>query len=291
MKLNFPSRKLPVPLVLTLCIAAGASLWLTGCGRAPSPVAGASANKTLYTCGMHPQVIQDHPGNCPICGMKLTPVRKQFAVRSTATDALASAPAGQRKILYYKSTMKPGETSPVPAEDSMGMDMAPVYAGAGAGPAESGLISIDPVTTQDMDLRTALVTKGPLRRTVRTVGVIDYDERAQAEVTTKFKGWIEKLYVDTTGQLVMRGDPLFEIYSPELYTAQREYLLALDEGTNTSGALALRNQRPHQTEILRHLRRANRAVGAHPATEQDPPHPRAAGWVCDRKGRGGWPDG
>ena len=117
----------------------------------------------------------------------------------------------------------------------MGMDMVPVYEGAAAGPAESGLITIDPVTMQNMDLRTALVTRGPLRRVVRTVGVIDYDETALADVTTKFKGWIEKLYVDATGQLVMRGDPLFEIYSPELYSAQMEYLLALEQGTNTAG--------------------------------------------------------
>ena len=79
-----------------------------------------------------------------------------------------------------------------------------------------------------MDIRTATVTRGPLRRVIRTVGVIDYNETTLGEVTTKFKGWIEKLYVNATGQLVMRGDPLFEIYSPELYSAQVEYLLAAE---------------------------------------------------------------
>jgi RND family efflux transporter MFP subunit len=216
-------------------MAAASSLLMTGCGRAHSPGTGESTNQTFYTCGMHPQVLQDKPGNCPICGMNLTPVRKQFAQVSPATNA----PAGQRKTLYYQSLRMPRETSSVPAKDSLGMDLVPVYATAAPRPAERGLISIDPVTTQDMDLRTALVAKGPLRRTVRTVGVIDYDERALADVTTKFKGWIEKLYVDATGQLVMRGDPLFEIYSPELYTAQREYLLAIEQGTNTPGTLAL----------------------------------------------------
>jgi RND family efflux transporter MFP subunit len=89
-----------------------------------------------------------------------------------------------------------------------------------------------------MDLRTGLVTRGPLQRTVRTVGVVDFDEAALAEVTTKFKGWIEKLYVDTTGQQVHRGQPLFEIYAPELYSAQTEYVLAMNEasGTNNRGA-------------------------------------------------------
>ena len=76
--------------------------------------------------------------------------------------------------------------------------------------AESSIITIDPVTMQNMDLRTGPVTRGPLRRVVRTVGVVDFDETALTDVTTKFKGWVEKLYVDSTGQQVHRGDPLFE---------------------------------------------------------------------------------
>ena len=88
-------------------------------------------------------------------------------------------------------------------------------------------ISIDPVTIQNMGIRTTVLTNGPLRRVIRTVGTVDYDETALADVTTKFKGWVEKLYVDATGAQVHRGDPLFEVYSPELYSAQTEYLLAL----------------------------------------------------------------
>src|SRR5215831_1326550 len=90
-----------------------------------------------------------------------------------------------------------------------------------------------------MNLRTALVESGPLRKIIRTVGTIDYNETALADVTTKFKGWIEKLDVDATGQLVHRGEPLFEIYSPDLYSAEAEYLSVL--GTNTdSSATSLR---------------------------------------------------
>ena len=85
------------------------------------------------------------------------------------------------------------------------------------------------------------MTRGPLRRSVRTVGVVDFDETALTDVTTKFKGWIEKLYVDSTGQQVHRGEPLFDIYSPDLYSAQVEYLLALNQPTNLAltGAQAL----------------------------------------------------
>ncbi|MGQ9919656.1 MAG: efflux RND transporter periplasmic adaptor subunit, partial [Bryobacteraceae bacterium] len=141
---------------------------------------------------------------------------------------------------YYKSTMIPGEVRETPGKDSMGMDMVPVYEDEAAA-AEAATISIDPVTIQNMGIRTVLVTNGPLRRVIRTVGTIDYNEPALTDVTTKFKGWIEKLYVDATGQLVMKGDPLFEIYSPELYSAQTEYLIAFRgaPATDPAGRQAL----------------------------------------------------
>ncbi len=92
-----------------------------------------------------------------------------------------------------------------------------------------------------MGIRTATVTRGPLRRAIRTVGVIDYNETALADVTTKFKGWIETLYVDATGKQVHRDEPLFEIYSPELYSAQVEYLLSLSQAAKPdAGADSIR---------------------------------------------------
>jgi RND family efflux transporter MFP subunit len=224
--MRFQSK--PIALLgLLLAAVGGAAFLLTGCGGGQGSIAGAKEEQ-LYTCGMHPQVIEHKPGNCPICGMKLTPVRKQTGTKSASAE---------RKVKHYKSTMNPGEVSPGPAKDSMGMDMVPVYEDIAAA-AESSAITIDPVTMQNMDLRTGLVTRGPLRRTVRTVGVVDFDETALAEVSTKFRGWIEKLYVDATGKQMHRGEPLFEIYSPELYLAQTEYLLTLDSPTNQGGVAA-----------------------------------------------------
>ena len=118
-----------------------------------------------------------------------------------------------------------GEISQTPRKDSMGMDMVPVY----EGDEETSAITVDPSTVQKMGVRTAIVTKGPVRRVIRTVGAIDYNETALADVTTKFRGWIEKLYVDSTGKQVHKGETLFEIYSPELYSAQNEYVLALNQ--------------------------------------------------------------
>ncbi len=229
MKIQTKRARLAALLTALLLVVAGAGLLLSGCGRTQRSQAGAKEEQ-LYTCGMHPQVIQNKPGNCPICGMKLTPVRKQTVERG-------SVERGERKIKYYKSTMNPGETSPTPRKDSMGLDMVPVYEQEAAA-AESSAITIDPVTMQNMDLQTGLVTRGPLRHVVRTVGVIDFDETSLAEVSTKFRGWIEKLYVDSTGKQMHRGEPLFEIYSPELYLAQTEYLLTLDSPTNQPGVEA-----------------------------------------------------
>ncbi|TAN39096.1 MAG: efflux RND transporter periplasmic adaptor subunit [Verrucomicrobia bacterium] len=167
--------RLLMAVILLLGVALG---WGLSRYTGTATMATAAAEKTLYTCGMHPQIVQDHPGNCPICGMKLTPIRKQENGANTAADANA--------------------------------------------------IIIDPVTVQNMGIRTALVTRGPLRRVIRAVGNIETRENALTDVTTKFKGWIEKLYVDTTGQQVRRGEPLFDIYSPELFSAQTEYLLTLN---------------------------------------------------------------
>lgn len=102
------------------------------------------------------------------------------------------------------------------------MKLTPIRDGAGMETNEtsSSTVAMDAATRQNMNLRTAVIQSGPLRKTIRTVGTIDYNETAMADVTTRFKGWIEKLDVDATGQLVHRGDPLFEVYSPELYDAQ-----------------------------------------------------------------------
>src|ERR1035438_9334651 len=111
------NSKLRLILTGTLLVAAvGLNVFAADSSGKPNATntVAASSGKTLYTCGMHPWIIQDHPGNCPICGMKLEPVHK---------TAGATAASGEKKNLYYKSTMKPGETSKVPTKDSMGMDI------------------------------------------------------------------------------------------------------------------------------------------------------------------------
>ncbi len=218
-------------MVAGALVLVGVAALITGCGDGQSS-AGTAHDEQLYTCGMHPQVIQKGPGICPICKMKLTPVRKQAAAAGSGSNMSTDTPS--RTVKYYKSTMNPGETSPGPAKDSMGMEMVPVYEEG----AENTVITIDPATIQNMGVRTEAVIRAPLRHTIRAVGIVDYDETALAEVSTKFRGWIEKLYVDATGKQMHRGEPMFEIYSPELYLAQTEYLLTLNSATNHDGEAA-----------------------------------------------------
>jgi len=129
----------------------------------------------------------------------------------------------ERKILYWRAPMNPTEIYDRPGKSRMGMDLVPVYEDETASGAE---VKIDPVMQQSMGVRTAVVEKGDLIRTIRTYGHVTYDETLTAEISPKFSGWIEKLYVDFTGQIVKKEDPLFEIYSPDLVTAQEQYLSA-----------------------------------------------------------------
>ncbi|MBL7074453.1 efflux RND transporter periplasmic adaptor subunit [candidate division KSB1 bacterium] len=175
------------------------------------------SGKQLYSCGMHPQVIMDKPGNCPICGMKLTPIKGTGGEGSRATK--------ERKIKYWVAPMDPTYISDRPGKSPMGMDLVPVYEGEAE---ESGsIIRIDPVIVQNMGVKTQRVKRMDLRRKIRTVGRVDYDEKKLYRINTKISGWLEKLYVNYTGQVVKKGEPLLEIYSPELVTTQEEFLLAL----------------------------------------------------------------
>src|SRR5437763_17193322 len=127
MNLKANASRLIGLVVIVLLPAAGSYFFLIRSDHAHTGQASVQTEQ-LYTRGMHPQVIQKKPGNCPICGMKLTPIRKQSATNAASTNAPPVATAtGERNIKYYKSTMLLGEISQTQRKDSMGMDMVPVY--------------------------------------------------------------------------------------------------------------------------------------------------------------------
>ena len=145
-------------------------------------------------------------------------------------EAAGDGASGEREVLYYRNPMNPAITSPVPAKDEMGMDYIPVYADGGGGAASAGpagTVQIDPVTVQNIGVRTAVVKRQPLGRHVRAVGRVDFDEENLARLHPKIAGWVETLHVKKTGEPVRRGEALMSIYSPELVASQHEFLLAL----------------------------------------------------------------
>jgi Cu(I)/Ag(I) efflux system membrane fusion protein/cobalt-zinc-cadmium efflux system membrane fusion protein len=156
---------------------------LEAAGPAASPAAAAEPEQ-LHQCPMHPEVIDNRPSDCPICGMKLV-----------AVSGPASADAGA-----------------------------------------DGVIRIDPVQVQNIGVVSEPALRGEIARTVRTVGVLDFNADRITWINTKFSGWIEKVHVNYVGQEVRRDEPLFEIYSPELVTTQEEYLRALDYRASLEGS-------------------------------------------------------
>ena len=216
---------------------------------------------------MHPNVIQEGPGQCPICGMNLTPMHIEHDVNSNH----AAQQASERKILYWQAPMDPTEIYDEPGKSKMGMDLIPVYEKGSVnsnpenqkqtgevlywqapmdpteiydepGKSKMGMdlipvyadqvssgsqVSIDPVTVQNMGVRSALVKRQNFSRDIRTIGKVDYNEENIYEVSSKISGWIEHLDVNYTGKPVQKGQALLELYSPDLVTTQQEYLLAL----------------------------------------------------------------
>ena len=145
------------------------------------------------------------------------------AEMSAGTSASTTSAPAARKILYYRNPMGLSDTSLKPKQDSMGMDYIPVYEGEET---QSGQVKISPDKVQKLGVRTEPAALRELVRTVRAVGQFQLDERRQHTVTTKFEGYIETLHVNATGQPVKRGQPLMDVYSPELVSAQEEYLIA-----------------------------------------------------------------
>ena len=194
----------------------------TGCRPASDRGGSASsAQHAKYHCPMHPTYVSDRPGDCPICGMKLVPI-----------PASQPAPvAAGRTIAFYRSPMDPKVRSDKPAKDSMGMDFMPVYQdeverSAGSIPGRA-VVTLSPERRSLLGVRSEDVREIRIEKSVRTVGRVAPDERRVAHMHTKFEGYVERLYVDFTGKLVAKGDPLLAIYSPDLVATQQEYLLAL----------------------------------------------------------------
>ncbi|MFQ5706025.1 MAG: efflux RND transporter periplasmic adaptor subunit [bacterium] len=198
-----------VVLALTVLLLTGA------CGKREHEQTAASGKEPAKAEASAPQMSADH---------EQAGTMKMDMKMKKSTPSQDSADKKGKKILYWRAPMDPTYISDQPGKSPMGMDLIPVYEGEEV--ASGSTISIDPVTVQNMGVRTARVRRQPFSRVIRTVGHIDYDEETLYNINLKFHGWIEKLYVDRTGEPVRKGQALLKVYSPELVSTQEEYLLA-----------------------------------------------------------------
>ncbi|MDQ1330503.1 MAG: hypothetical protein QG578_766, partial [Thermodesulfobacteriota bacterium] len=226
MKLSSHGYKLTVITVTALFLAA----FIFACAEKAK-----DGQAVQYQCPMHPTYISDKPGSCPICGMDIVPVEKSesgsgekvsgtssskeqaaapdktAAGKSGKPEAIKAEPpvSGERKILFYRNPMDPSISSPVPAKDEMGMDYVPVYSDE-ITPPDKGVKGLATVTIDEKGIRLAGIqvaeaVKQKLEGDIRAVGLVRPDETRVRHIHTKNSGWIEKLYVNTTGQLVRAG--------------------------------------------------------------------------------------
>jgi Cu(I)/Ag(I) efflux system membrane fusion protein len=180
-----------------------------------------AARKVLYWVDpMHPAYKSDKPGIAPDCGMKLEPVYADGGAASPTT------PAAERKVLYYRDPKNPTYESQLPGHNpETGNELAPVYADD-ASTMPPGTVHIAPEKQQLIGVKYGLVEMIGGSRTIRGVGKVAIDETRIEHVHTKVEGWIDKVFVDFTGKLVQKGQPLLTIYSPDMLASQRELLLA-----------------------------------------------------------------
>ena len=166
----------------------------------------------------------------------------------TARSGEKPVRAGQKKILYWVDPMHPAYRSDKPGiAPDCGMKLVPVY-DAESSPATStvsGYANVQLTTghQQLIGVQTGMAEMRSLGRSVRAVGRVAVDERRLYTITPKFDGYIERLYVNVTGQQIRKGQPLFSVYSPDLLATQQEYLLALRAAKQSPSLLTAARQR------------------------------------------------
>ncbi|MFN2381093.1 MAG: efflux RND transporter periplasmic adaptor subunit [Guyparkeria sp.] len=200
---------------------------------------------TRYTCPMHPQIVEEEPGSCPICGMDL--VEKEFPAEEAGEDAQAgqdhaqASGDGDDTVTRWTCPMHPQIVEEEPGSCPIcGMDLvekeypASEVAGGESSPRQQApsypSVSVDPITVRHMNVVISEAAERQLAGEIRTVGTVGYDEDRLAHVHPRTEGWVESLKIGSVGATVEKGDVLLEVYSPDIVSAQQDYLVALRRG-------------------------------------------------------------
>jgi Cu(I)/Ag(I) efflux system membrane fusion protein len=218
-----------VAAIAASAVLAGGATWLVtgrggGAEHAHEGIAEAPA-KEQWQCPMHPSIIQDHPGDCPICGMKL--VRVAGGVGTGGGTAAATGPR-EARAEKWQCPMHPSIVQDHPGDCPIcGMKLVKITVGGDSSPGGLAAVTIDPARQQLIGMKVVHAERGAVGGAWRTNARLAVDETRVHKVNVRFGGFIERVYADFIGKPVQRGQPLYSIYSPELFSAQEEYLLAL----------------------------------------------------------------
>jgi len=237
--LTLPGIALSMAVLALACSSSGDSGQMKGAGHGSEMEQMEKQGEARYSCPMHPDQVSDKPGRCPECGMNLVPVDSEEGTKMEMKHESSAHPDHGEGAAHPESStealfhcpMHPTYISDSPGECPIcGMTLVPIEAEEGG---ESGVkgranvkVSIEKQQLIGVTFDSARVSD--LSMKIRTVGRLAYDETKIVKVQTRINGWVEKLYIDYTGKEVVKGEPLFSIYSPQLYSTQEEYLLALE---------------------------------------------------------------
>ena len=248
---------LAIAIVSLVGIGAGAGYWLhLGAPEAKPEASAAQSTATpQQPAPRTPIYYQDPDGKSDYSqtpkktsdGRDYKPV---YADAEPQLESPAPKPAGRGKIIYYRNPMGLPDTSPVPKKDSMGMDYIPVHEGED----EAGVVTVSPARLQMLGVRTAPVeTHSALSRSIRATGTVQPAENSLAIVNTKFDGFVQELFVSTTGTVVHAGQPLAQVWvqtpdvltrmGPDIVTREVDYIVALQQHDDAAQARALQNLR------------------------------------------------
>jgi multidrug efflux pump subunit AcrA (membrane-fusion protein) len=206
--------------ILVLCLLIFSTVVFTACKENKEVATAESSADFYYTCPMHPEIVRDQPGDCPICGMTL--VKKEREGKKVEETALAEAD------VYYTCPMHPEVVRDEPGDCPIcGMTLVKKTRGDSKRD-EASSVTVSPELIQTLGVTTEMVHPRELTKEIRTVGRVDYNEKAMKVVNAWVPGRIDKLFVDFTGVTVKKGAPLALLYSPKLISTQKEYLLSLE---------------------------------------------------------------
>ena len=269
------STLVPIAFVAIVAVAASAA-WLLLGHRDSSETHGAAARPDVvrFHCPMHPTVTSDQPGSCPICHMDLVPIDREsgadaaHGAHQVSASSESRGKPGRADVVRFHCPMHPTVTSDQPGSCPIcHMDLVPIdresgadaahgdhQAAASSGPAGLARVRIGPEKRQLIGIKTAPVERRPFRRSIRALGRVVPDETRMRLVHTKYSGYVEVLHASATGVAVRKGEPLLEIFSPELVASQQEYLVALQSRSRTAGS-TLRSVASAGDELVASARR------------------------------------